>query len=80
MLYDPMGDLSLSFLDRLIKIKYKNWKGEIGIRNIVPLFMRYGHTDFRKEDQWLLSAWDVDKDAERTYAIMDIIEFIKDGE
>jgi len=78
MLYDPKEDLSLSFLDRSIKVKYKNWKGEIGIRNIVPLFMHYGRTNYHKEDQWLLSAWDIDKDAERTYAMMDIIEFIKE--
>jgi len=79
MLYDPTY-LSLSFLDRSIKVKYKNWKGEIGIRNIVPLFMRYGNTKYHKEDQWLMDVWDVDKDTERTYAMMDIIEFIKDGE
>jgi len=63
-----------------IKVKYKNWKGEISIRTIVPVFIYYSHTDFHKEDQWLMDVWDVDKDAERTYAMQDIIEFIKDSE
>jgi len=63
-----------------IKVKYKNWKAEIRIRTIVPLQVWYGNTDHHKENQWLLEVWDCDKDALRIYAMMDIIEFIKDGE
>jgi len=61
-----------------IKVKYKNWKGEVGIRNIIPSRVYYGHTDYHPEDQWLLNVWDVDKYAQRTYVMMDIIEFIKE--
>ena len=61
-----------------IKVKYKNWKGEVGIRNIIPQNIYYGNTEFHPEDQWLLDVFDVDKDAQRTYAMMDIIEFIKE--
>jgi len=61
-----------------IKVKYKNWKGEIGIRNIIPKQIHYGSTNYHKENQWLMDVFDVDKDAQRTYAIMDIIEFIKE--
>ena len=61
-----------------IKVKYKNWKGEVGIRNIIPQNIYYGNTEFHPEDQWLLDVFDVDKDALRTYALMDIIEFIKE--
>ena len=61
-----------------IKVKYKNWKGEISIRNIIPQSIYYGHTDFHKENQWLMEVFDIDKDALRTYAMMDIIEFIKE--
>jgi len=61
-----------------IKVKYKNWQGQIGIRTIIPLPVHYGHTDFHSHDQWLLDVWDVEKDAQRTYALMDILEFIKE--
>ena len=61
-----------------IKVKYKNWKSEISIRTIIPVSIYYGYTDFHKENQWLMDVFDVDKDALRTYAMMDIIEFIKE--
>ena len=61
-----------------LKVKYKNWQGEIGIRTIIPLKVHYGHTDYHKTDQWLMDVWDVDKDSRRTYAMMDIMEFIKE--
>jgi hypothetical protein len=61
-----------------IKVKYKNWKGEIKVRKIIPLFIHYGCTEYHIEDQWLMDVWDEDKDAPRTYAMMDIIEFIKE--
>jgi len=61
-----------------LKVKYKNWKGEIGIRNIIPQNIYYSSTEYHKEDQWLMNVWDVEKDAPRTYAMMDILEFIKE--
>ena len=61
-----------------IKVKYKNWKGEIGIRTIIPLKIHYGSSDFHLQNQWLMDIWDCEKDAQRTYAMMDIIEFIKE--
>lgn len=61
-----------------IKVKYKNWKGEIGIRTIIPLSVQYNHTEYHTKNQWLMEVWDVEKDALRTYAMMDIIEFIKE--
>ena len=61
-----------------IKVKYKNWKGEVGVRNIIPQNIFFGSTDYHKENQWLIEVWDVEKDAPRTYAMQDIIEFIKE--
>ena len=62
---------------RSIKVKYKNYQGITSIRTIIPQNIYYGSTDYHKEEQWLLDVWDIDKDAQRTYAMMDIIEFIK---
>jgi len=74
---NDMLDLVVS-KDKPLKVKYKNWKGEVGIRTIIPLKVLYGHTDFHKTDQWLMEVWDIDKDAPRTYAMLDIVEFIKE--
>jgi hypothetical protein len=41
--------------------------------------MWYGHTEYHKEDQWLLKALDLDKNAERDFAVKDILRFIKEG-
>ena len=58
-------------------IKYKNWKGIISIRKIIPDYVWYGTTDFHKDIQYLLHAWDVEKQAYRDFAIGEILEFIK---
>lgn len=76
----PIKSLSLSVLDRSIKVKYKNWKGETSIRIIIPEQIHYGHTAYHPQDQWLLDVWDIEKDAQRTYSMMNIIEFIKEEE
>ncbi len=61
-----------------IKIKYRNWKGEIGVRTIFPDETWFGFTEFHPTPQFLMKAWDVDKQAFRDFALMDIIEFIKE--
>jgi hypothetical protein len=55
-----------------IYILYTNWEGKTAVRHIFPIKMWFGHTEWHPDDQWLLTAWDLDKDAERTYAKADI--------
>jgi predicted DNA-binding transcriptional regulator YafY len=59
-------------------IEYKNWKGEIGIRKIIPIEIFFGANEFHGEPQWLMVAYDLDKKEERTFAMNDIIKFISD--
>jgi predicted DNA-binding transcriptional regulator YafY len=59
-----------------LTFKYKNWQGETAIRHIIPIKFWYGRTEFHKKDQWLLKATDVDKNAERDFAVKDILEFL----
>lgn len=56
-----------------IKILYKNYKGEISIRTIVPKEIKFLSSEWHPEEQWCLIAHDLDKDAERTFACKDII-------
>lgn len=60
-----------------IKFKYKNWQGETAVRTVMPIKIWFGNTEFHKEDGWFLKATDLDKNAERDFAVKDIIEFIK---
>lgn len=55
--------------------EYKNWKGEISIRNVVPVEIRFGNTEWHPEEQWLMKAWDFDKGDYREFAMKDIIKF-----
>jgi predicted DNA-binding transcriptional regulator YafY len=60
---------------KTIFFDYKNWKGEEGTRKVVPIDIWFGSTQYHPEQQWLLKALDVDKQAERDFALNDIIKF-----
>jgi predicted DNA-binding transcriptional regulator YafY len=58
---------------RSVKILYRNYKGEVSWRRIVPEGkLIWGTTEYYPETQWLLLAFDLDKDAERTFAFKNI--------
>jgi len=58
-----------------VTIIYTNWKGKTAKRTIIPQKVWFGYTDWHKDDQWLLKALDVSKDAERDFAMKDIQEW-----
>lgn len=63
--------MALAPEDPPIDVVYKNHRGETAVRSIIPLRVFYGQTDFHREPQWLLHCYDVDREAERTYALQD---------
>ena len=62
-------------LTAAIEILYTNYRGETARRRIVPGSLRYGSTEYHPEPQWLLEAFDLEKKAERTFAMHDIAEW-----
>lgn len=54
-----------------ITMTYRNWRGEISRRTIEPWGVRFEATDWHPEPQWLLEAWDFDKQAVRDFALAD---------
>ncbi|WP_086930705.1 WYL domain-containing protein [Agarilytica rhodophyticola] len=62
--------------DKKVKILYTNYRGETSYRDIVPIKIWYGSTDWHKEEQWLLDGHDQGKDALRNFAMKDIKEWI----
>jgi hypothetical protein len=54
-----------------VTLAYTNWRGETAQRTIVPQRVWFGSTDWHPEPQWLLTALDAEKGAERDFALKD---------
>lgn len=55
-----------------IEFDYVNWKGEFGKRRVLVYHILWGSNKYHPEEQWLLVAEDLDKDALRTFAMKDM--------
>jgi len=55
-----------------VRIVYKNWKGVVSERQIVPERIWYGVTEWHPRPQWLLRAHDIAKGEARDFAMSDI--------
>lgn len=53
-------------------IDYVNHRGERALRRIVPVRLHYGVTAYHAEPGWLLDAYDLDRNAARTFSMRDI--------
>lgn len=58
-------------------VKYKNYRGEVANRKIIPLSFKVGSTEYHREEQLLLEVWDLEKNAFRTYAVKDIQSWVQ---
>lgn len=65
-------------LEKAVRILYTSYKGERGYRSIIPEKVWFGSTEWHKEDQWLLDALDLEKNALRNFAMKDIEAWITD--
>jgi hypothetical protein len=59
-----------------LEFGYTNYRGEYGVRKAIPIRIVFGNTNYHADTQWLLEAFDVEKQENRTYAINDITHFI----
>lgn len=57
---------------RTVEIDYTNWKGERSKRRIDCGNLEYGSTEWHPEPQFLLFAYDYEKEDFRQFAIKDI--------
>ena len=55
-------------MKQIVCIDYANWRGERAFRLVWPQQLWFGFNDGHPEPQWLLDAYDVEKD-ERVSAI-----------
>ena len=59
----------------VVQILYRNYRGETAMRTVRPSRIWFGTTDWHPEPQWLMEAVDLDKGAERSFALRDILRF-----
>ena len=52
---------------------YKNYKGKVQWRTILPIELWYGSTEWHKSEQWFLKAFDPQKDELRDFALSDFL-------
>lgn len=57
--------------DAPITLIYTNWRGETAERTIIPQCIWFGSTEWHPEPQWLLTAIDMEKNAERDFPLKD---------
>lgn len=55
-----------------VQIVYTNYRGETAVRKIHPKRIWFGSTKWHPEEQWLLDALDLEKMADRSFALRDI--------
>lgn len=58
-----------------VNIEYTNHRGDRSVRRIIPRNFTFGITSFYPTPQWLLAAFDVDKQAMRVFALQNIHEW-----
>ena len=59
-------------LRKAVNIIYTNYRGETARREIIPQRVWFGATKWHPEEQWLLDAFDVEKESPRSFALRDI--------
>jgi len=62
--------------NKIVKILYTNWQGKTRYRKIIPISIEFKSTNWHHEEQWILNAIDIEKNAERGFAVRDIKEWI----
>ena len=53
-----------------LRFAYVNHKGECAMRNVRPIRLLHGTTPYYKEPQWLLEAFDLDRQEIRRFAVL----------
>jgi predicted DNA-binding transcriptional regulator YafY len=56
-----------------IRFSYRNWQGAVAERTARVISLTYGATKWHQEPQWLLQAYDLEKNAVRLFALRDML-------
>lgn len=61
----------MSLPDCTIKMIYTNYRGETRQRHVRPERIWFGKTDWHPEDQWMMTADDMETGNQRDFALRD---------
>ena len=64
-------------MDNVMTFLYVNHRGEPAVRTVVPQSVWFGKTEWHKDEQWFLKAYDVDRMTLRDFAMADIKEIYR---
>ncbi len=62
----------MSDIRQHVIIDYTNWRGERSLRRIIPFSVHFENNEWHPDTQWLMHAVDVEKNAMRTFALVNI--------
>jgi len=62
---------------KVIQMIYTNYRGETAERTILPEKIWFGSTEWHPEPQWLLEAFDLEKQEKRAFSLKDIKKWIE---
>ena len=58
---------------RIVNVLYRNYRGEIRVRTILPLSKWFGTTQWHPAEQWFEKVLDIETNEERDFACNDIL-------
>jgi predicted DNA-binding transcriptional regulator YafY len=63
---------------RAVRFTYTNNRGQTGTRRVVPLAIAFDRNEWNPEEQWLMTGWDLDRQALRVFAMKLIRDWAPD--
>jgi len=65
----PLSGLNFENDPSVVVIDYTNYRGERAERRILPDRLWFGAAEWHPDPQWILDAWDVEKQTLRSFAL-----------
>jgi len=69
-----------SLMSKFIRVIYTNWRQETKVRNILPIAIYWGSTNYYPIPQWIVKAYDKDRQDYRLYSLKNIVEIVDENE
>ena len=58
-----------------VRVTYRNHRGEVRLRRVLPRRIWFGAVEWHPGPQWLLEVHDIEKGEPRTFAMNDILHW-----
>ena len=60
---------------QVIMVEYTNYRDETAIRRIIPKRLLFQATKWHPRPQWIMEAYDLDRKADRSFALQDVVSW-----